>query len=205
MAYCDWSRSEMEAQAYHDEIWGTPVHDDRIMFEYLSFEVMQCGLSFLLVWKKRKILESCFASFDYEKVSKFTSEDVRRILQTEGMIRSEAKIRALISNAGCFMKIREKYGSFSSYLWSYSDNKMILYEGHEKGDIPASNRLSEKISKDLKKEGFSFLGPVVVYSHLQACGIINDHDEHCPRREYLISHYPTVIKKRYGEKGRHQF
>lgn len=204
MSYCGWFSPNGLQREYHEE-WGTPLHDDKMQFEYLSMEVMQCGLNFGLVLRKRGILRQCFDDFDFDKVAAYGEDDVARIMGTDGMIKAERKIRAIISNAKAFQKIREDHGTFSDYLWSYTDNKTILYKGHETGLIPASNALSERISKDLKARGFKFLGPVVIYSHLQACGIINDHDADCPRRKYLIEHYPTTRKRRYGEKGLQQF
>jgi len=182
-----------------------PLHDDKMQFEYLSLEVMQCGLNFGLVLRKRNILRMCFDDFDFDKVATYNDKDVERIMHTDGMIKSERKIRAIISNAAAYLRIREEFGTFSDYLWAFTDNKTVLYKGHEKGLIPASNLLSEKISKDLKKRGFKYLGPVVTYSFLQACGIINDHDTACPRRKYLIEHYKTVVKQRSGEKGVQQY
>lgn len=176
------------------------MHDDKLQFEYLSMEVMQCGLNFGLVLRKRGILRQCFDDFDFDKVAAYGEDDVKRIMNTDGMIKAERKIRAIISNAAAYQKVREEYGTFSGYLWGYTDNKSIIYTGHETGLIPASNALSERVSKDLKSRGFKFLGPVVIYSHLQACGIINDHDADCPRRKYLIEYYPTVVKGRYGER-----
>lgn len=204
MSYCGWFSPNELQREYHEE-WGTPLHDDEMQFEYLSMEVMQCGLSFGLVLQKRQILRKCFDDFNFDKVAAYTDTDVTRIMNTDGMIKAERKIRAIISNAEAYQKIREEYGTFSDYLWGYTDNKSVIYKGHEKGLIPASNALSERISKDLKKRGFKFLGPVVIYSHLQACGIINDHDADCPRRKYLVEHYPTVVKRRYGEKGLQQY
>lgn len=204
MSYCRWFAEGPLERAYHEE-WGTPLYDDRMQFEYLSLEVMQCGLSFGLVLRKRRILRSCFDDFDFDRVASYGEADVARIMATEGMIRSERKIRAVIRNAGAFRRVRAESGTFSDYLWGFTGHRTILYEGHETGRIPASNALSRKISDDLKRRGFSFLGPVVVYSHLQACGIINDHDADCPRRRYLIDRYPTQVRRRYGEKDVRQY
>lgn len=204
MGYCDWFATGELQRAYHDE-WGTPVHDDRTQFEHLSLEVMQCGLSFGLVLRRRPVLRACFDNFDYDKVAAYTDTDVARIMHTDGMIRAERKIRAIIGNARAFQQVRAEYGTFCNYLWGYTDHHTVLYRGHETGYIPASNRLSENISKDLKTRGFSFVGPIVIYSHLQACGIINDHAADCPRRQQLIDANPTIVKRRYGEKGLHQF
>lgn len=200
MPYCNWDLTSPVNQRYHDEEWGVPLHDDYKQFEFLMMEVMQCGLNWDMMMKKREIFRACFAQFDFDKVAAFTEADVERIMATPGMIRSTRKIRAVIKNAQAFQRIREEYGSFSKYLWQYSDGKTILYQKHAEGYIPVSNGLSEKISKDLKKRGFSFLGPVTVYSHLQACGIINDHDKNCPRYRELVSKYPSVTKRRYLEK-----
>lgn len=157
-------------------------------------EVMQCGLSWELMLRKREVFRKCFDNFDYDKVATFNDEDVERIMNTENMIRSERKIRAIINNARCFQKIRSAYGSFSNYLWAYSDNKTIVYSSHRNGCIPASNGLSEEISKDLKSKGFKYLGAITVYSHLQASGIINDHDVDCPRHKEIVNNFPTITK-----------
>ncbi len=196
----EWANASELNREYHDNEWGIPVHDDRIQFEYLSLEVLQCGLNWGLMLKKREIFRSCFDDFDYDRIALYSEADVERILETEGMIRSERKICAIVKNAAAFRKIRDEFGTFSDYIWSWSDGKTILYEGHDTGPVPVSNALSEMISKDLKKRGFSFLGPVTVYSHLQACGIINDHNAGCPCYEKIIFAWPCVRKKCIGEK-----
>ncbi len=201
MSYCNWDRTSAVNAKYHDEEWGVPLHDDKRQFEYLSLEVMQCGLSWTIVINKREIFRFCFDGFDFEKIAAYTLQDVERIMKTEGMIKSRRKIEAIVNNAKCFQKVREEFGSFDTYLWGYSGNKTILYDKHAKGYIPASNGLSLKISQDLKKRGFKFLGPVVMYSHMQACGMINDHDENCLRYQYINNHYPTVCKRRDNEAG----
>ena len=192
MGYCIWDVATEQMIRYHDEEWGVPLHEDRGQFEFLSMEVMQCGISFGLVMRKREILRRCFADFDYDKVAAFGPADVERIMGTEGMIRNRRKIEAVISNAAAFRKIREEFGSFSAYLWGFSGNRAILYEGHADGWIPAANGLSKRVSADLKGRGFKFTGPVVVYSHLQACGIINDHDKSCSCYKKLTALYPVL-------------
>lgn len=177
--FCAWADKNEANRVYHDVEWGVPVHDDRQMFEHLMMECLQCGLSWDLVLQKREVLRQCFAGFDFNKVAAFSEADVKRILATDGMIRSEWKIRAVINNARCFQKVREEFGSFCNYIWAFSDGKTILYRDHEAG-VPASNSLSARISKDLKRRGFQYVGPITVYSHMQACGIINDHDRDCP-------------------------
>lgn len=179
MNRCPWCLINDLEIRYHDEEWGVPVHDDRKQFEYLMLEVMQCGLSWDIVLRKREIFRSCFDHFDYDKIASYTENDTWRIMNAPGVIRARRKIEAIIGNARCFQKIREEFGSFSDYLWGFTGGKMLLYKGHELGNIPASNALSDKISKDLKKRGMKYLGSVTVYSHLQACGIINDHIKAC--------------------------
>ena len=201
MGYCTWAGMNEANQIYHDTEWGIPVHDDRQMFEHLTLECLQCGLSWDLMLKKREIFRSCFDGFDYDKIAEYGEDDIQRILDTEDMIKSPRKVAAVISNAQCFQKVREEFGSFCDYIWAYSDNKTILYNGHNKdgGKIPVSNGLSKRISKDLKKRGFKYVGEVTIYSHLQACGIINDHDENCPCFKRINKMQPTVSKRRDKE------
>ena len=200
MSYCNWEHTSEANIRYHDEEWGVPVHDDRRQFEHLMMEVMQCGLNWNMMINKREIFRSCFDGFDFDKVAEYGEEDIERILSTEGMIRSRRKIEAVINNARCFKRIREEFGSFEAYLWGYSGGKTILYDKHAEGYIPVSNGLSEKISRDLRKRGFKYVGPVTIYSHLQSRGVINDHDKDCPCYKKINDNYPTVRKRRYLEK-----
>ncbi len=199
MGYCDWADMNGANRIYHDTEWGIPVHDDRHMFEHLTLECMQCGLSWDLMLKKREIFRQCFDNFDYNKIADYGASDVERILNTEGMIRSPRKIRAVINNARRYREVRQEFGSFCDYLWGYSGGKTILYEGHADGPNPASNGLSERISKDLKKRGFQYVGAITVYSHLQACGIICDHGRDCPCYQKITANFPTVAMPRDRE------
>ena len=199
MSNCAWANINEQERLYHDTEWGVPVHDDRVMFEHLCLECLQCGLSWDLMLTKRAVFRQCFAGFDYDKVAAFGDEDVARIMETPDMIRSERKIRAVISNAQAYRKIREEFGSFCDYIWAYTNHKTILYQGHATGLTAVSNGLSAKISKDLKRRGFKFVGPVTIYSHLQACGIINDHGKDCPCYARINAAYPTVRKRRDQE------
>ena len=171
-----------------------PLYDDRKQFEFLMLEVMQAGLNWNMILQKREIFRRCFDGFDFEKVAAYTEADILRIMEAEGMIRSRRKIEAVIHNAACFQKVREEFGTFSRYLWNFSDGKMLLYEGHQNGALPAKNGLSIQISRDLKQRGFRYLGPVTVYSHLQACGIINDHEAGCFRYKEVMEHISSVHK-----------
>ena len=193
MSRCPWCLINDLETKYHDEEWGVPVYDDQKQFEFLMLEVMQCGLSWDIVLKKREIFRSCFDNFDYDKVAEYDQQDIERIMNTPGMIRSQRKIEAVIGNARCVQKIREEFGSFSDYLWSWTDGKILLYKGHELGNIPAKNELSDKISKDLKKRGMKYLGSITVYSHLQASGIINDHIKKCDCFNRLIKQNDNKI------------
>ena len=160
MGSCDWGFAFEAMKIYHDTEWGVPVHDDRVMFEHLMMEAMQCGLSWSLMLKKREIFCACFDGFDYDKIAAYTEADVERILNYDGMIRSRRKIEAVIGNARCFQKIRQEHGSFCDWLWAHSGGKTILYMGHEKGKIPVSNGLSDRIAKELKAYGFKYMSVV---------------------------------------------
>ena len=162
MERCSWSNTTDLYINYHDSEWGIPVHDDRLLFEYLFLEVFQCGLSWLLMLQKRETFRACFDDFDFNKIAKYNQDDVRRIMSKENMIHSERKIKAIINNAQCFQQIIKEFGSFSCYLWAFSDNKTIIYEGHGNGVLPVSNGLSGKISQDLKKRGFKYLGSTTI-------------------------------------------
>ena len=201
LSYCNWGKASDVTQRYHDEEWGMPVHDDVKQFEYLMMEVMQCGLSWNLMMLKREIFRSCFDGFDFDKIAAYGESDIKRILVTPGMIRSRRKVEAVIHNARRFIELRTEHGTFSDWLWAFSDGKTILYDKHGDGLIPASNGLSERVSAELRRRGFKYLGPVTVYSHLQACGIINDHGCDCPRYAVVNAATETVRKRRNREQG----
>lgn len=178
MTRCKWCQDDGVNQKYHDEEWGVPVHDDRKHFEFLMMEVMQCGLNWTMMLNKRDIFRQCFDNFDYEKIIHYDEKKIQEIMETPGMIRSLRKIKAIITNAVAYMEIIREYGSFDRFLWAYTDGKTMVYKSHQQCPA-ASNELSDAISKELKKRGFKYLGSITVYSHLQACGMINDHEESC--------------------------
>lgn len=192
MNCCPWCLGTEKMIRYHDEEWGAPVHDDRKQFEFLMLEAMQCGLSWNLMIEKREIFRACFSDFDYDDIAAFNEEDVQRILEYPGMIRSPRKIRAIINNARCFQQVRREFGSFDGWLWGFAQGKTILYDGHENGNLPAANGLSDKVARELKRRGFKYLGSVTVYAHLQACGIINDHLKSCFRYNEIIKNHPII-------------
>lgn len=186
MKRCSWCCDGGIVQKYHDEEWGVPLHDDKKHFEYLSMEVMQCGLNWTMMLKKREIFQKCFSGFDFHQIAQYTQRDIIRIMNEEGMIKSRRKIEAIIGNARAFLQIIEEFGSFDQYIWAWSNFESLVYIKHHRGQEETSNALSDQISKDLKTRGFQYLGSITVFSHLQACGIINDHSPECYRYKNLV-------------------
>ena len=187
-----WSFASEMDHRYHDEEWGVPVHDERHMFEHLCLECLQCGLSWNLILMRRDVIRACFAGFDIDAVATMGEDDVERILATPGMLRSGAKVRAIINNARCVRAMHAEGLSLDGYFWGWTGGRTVLYEGHEQGGIPAKNGLSARIATDLKRRGFKYVGPTNVYAHLQACGIVCDHNERCPRYHYVVEGHPCV-------------
>ena len=190
MERCKWCLESPEYMRYHDNEWGRPSHDDRELFEFLVLECMQCGLSWSLILKKREAIRTALAGFDYDKLSTFTPEDVEKSMTVEGMIKSPQKIKAMVENAKAYKNIIAEYGSFDKYLWAYTDGKTLCYKSRLLVVPVAQNRLSQRLSRDMKKAGFKYFGPVVAYSYLQAAGLINDHAENCFCRRQIIENYP---------------
>jgi len=180
MNRCIWAQSPEMIQ-YHDREWGIPVHNDKKLFEMLILEGAQAGLSWSTVLKRRKTYRQAFDGFDPKIISKYTQKDVSRLLSNEGIIRNKLKVNSAISNAKQFLEIQKEFGSFDKYVWKYVDGKPIKNNFAKHSDIPTSTALSDKISKDLKKRGFSFVGTTIIYAYLQAVGIVNDHTKNCFR------------------------
>lgn len=178
---CAWCIADPLYIKYHDEEWGIPVHDDYKMFEFMILETFQAGLSWMTILRKRENFRKAFAGFDFEKVAKFTEKDFNRLMQDAGIIRNRLKIAAAITNAKAFIEVRKEFGTFCTYLWAFVDNKPVHSKLKLLADIPSSTPLSDAISKDLKKRGFKFVGTTIVYAHLQACGLVNDHVKGCFR------------------------
>ncbi len=176
---CAWCEQDPLYQQYHDQEWGKPVFDDAILFEFLVLESFQAGLSWITILKKRENFRKAFDRFDYKKIARYTDKKVKILMQDTGIVRNRLKILATIQNAQRFMEIQKEYGSFSDYIWSYVDGKPIVNRPKTLKDIPAKTSLSDSISKDLKKRGFKFLGSTVMYAHMQATGIIDDHVQEC--------------------------
>lgn len=187
---CPWlDNSKADYVKYHDEEWGVPVYDDQKLFEYLTLESAQAGLSWYTILKRRDGYRAAFANFDVEKVAAFTEEDVERLVKDERIIRHRGKIEAAINNAKLFITIQKEFGSFSSYQWSFVGNKTKVNALNKLSDYPATTAESDAFSKDLKKRGFKFVGSTTVYAHMQACGMVNDHSVDCYRRLQIIEQF----------------
>ena len=176
---CKWCVGTPIYEQYHDEEWGVPVYDDQKLFEFLLLETFQAGLSWITILKKRDAFKTAFDNFDYKKVALYSEEKVQELLENTGIIRNKLKIRAAISNATAFIKVQKELGSFSKYIWGFVEEKTIQNNIKSVADIPSNTPLSDTISNDLKKRGFKFVGSTVVYAHMQATGIVNDHVEDC--------------------------
>ncbi|WP_086349565.1 DNA-3-methyladenine glycosylase I [Candidatus Enterococcus clewellii] len=179
---CEWANSNELDQIYHDEEWGTPVHEDQKLFEFLILESMQAGLSWSTILKKRETLTEAYDQFDYKVIAEYTDEKKAELLQNPGVIRNRLKVAAAVTNAKKFMEIQKEFGSFDAYIWSFVDGKPIVNQWSSMAEVPASTALSDTISKDLKKRGFKFLGTTTVYAFMQAMGLVDDHLPHCFRR-----------------------
>ncbi len=179
---CMWCVGIEIYEKYHDEEWGVPVYDDQKLFEFLILETFQAGLSWITILKKRENFRAAFDQFDYLKVALYSENKIQELMQNAGIIRNQLKIRAAVTNAYSFMKIQEEFGSFSNYIWAFIDNKPIVNRPITMKEIPSTSTVSDQISKDLKKRGFKFVGSTVVYAHMQATGMVDDHVADCWKR-----------------------
>jgi DNA-3-methyladenine glycosylase I len=178
---CAWVGEEPLYLAYHDQEWGIPVHDDRLLFEFLVLEGAQAGLSWLTVLRKREGYRKAFAGFDPARVAVFGPADVARLLEDAGIVRNRLKVESAISNARAFLKVQEEFGSFDAYVWRFVDGETIQNAWRSTGDIPVKTAEAERLSVDLRRRGFRFVGPTIVYAHMQATGMVNDHTVDCFR------------------------
>lgn len=176
---CAWCEKDDLYRDYHDTEWGKPVYDDQLLFEFLILETFQAGLSWYTILAKRNNFRAVFAQFDYKKVAQYNESKIQELMLDAGIIRNQLKIRAAVSNAIAFMEVQKEFGSFSNYIWKFTDGKPIDNQPKTLRDIPSSTPLSDAISKDLKKRGFKFVGTTVVYAHMQATGMVNDHVVDC--------------------------
>ncbi|WP_339648542.1 DNA-3-methyladenine glycosylase I [uncultured Salegentibacter sp.] len=178
---CGWCEGDALYEAYHDNEWGVPVYDDETIFEFLILETFQAGLSWITVLRKRENFRKAFDNFDYKKIAKYSEEKIQELLGNPGIIRNKLKVRATVTNAQNFIKIQKEYGSFSKYIWSFVDGEPIQNAIEDYKKAPATSVISDKLSKDLKKKGFKFVGSTVMYAHMQATGMVNDHEVTCFR------------------------
>jgi DNA-3-methyladenine glycosylase I len=179
---CSWCIGDPLYEKYHDEEWGVPVYEDRKLFEFLTLETFQAGLSWITILRKRENFRRAFDDFDYQKVAVYTEEKISELMQDAGIIRNTLKVRAAVSNAQAFMRVQQEFGSFSVYIWGFTGGKTIQNNRRHISEVPANTPLSDEISKDLKKRGFKFVGSTVVYAHMQATGMVNDHVTGCWRQ-----------------------
>lgn len=179
MKRCDWVSTDELYINYHDNEWGKPVYDDATIFEFLVLESFQAGLSWITILKKREHFRDAFDQFDYKKIAYYSEEKVDALMQNAGIVRNRLKILATINNAQRFLEVQKEFGTFSAYIWSFVGGKPLVNSFKSIKEVPATTEISDVLSKDLKKRGFKFLGSTVVYAHMQATGMVNDHIVDC--------------------------
>jgi DNA-3-methyladenine glycosylase I len=182
---CEWCRGEEIYEKYHDKEWGVPLHSDRKLFEFLILEGAQAGLSWITILKKRKTYREVFDQFDFNKVAEYKEAKIQSLLKNPGIIRNKLKVNAAVKNANAFIKVRQEFGTFNKYIWQFTDGKTIQNQWKSLKDIPAETEISRTMSKDLKKRGFTFVGPTICYAFMQAIGMVNDHVVDCYRYKEL--------------------
>ncbi|AOG60751.1 DNA-3-methyladenine glycosidase I [Spiroplasma helicoides] len=179
MDRCSWANGSQDMINYHDYEWGVPSYDDNVLFEFLVLEIMQAGLSWATIISKRSSIKDAFSNWDYKKVSSYDNTKIEELMNNKNIIRNRLKIDLIILNAKKFIDIIHDYKSFSNYIWKFVNNKPIINNFEYASNVPSSTKLSKTISDDLKKKGFKFVGPTIVYSFLQAIGVVNDHTKNC--------------------------
>jgi DNA-3-methyladenine glycosylase I len=178
---CAWPGSDPLYRRYHDREWGVPLYNDRRLFEFLVLEGAQAGLSWITILRKRAAYREAFHNFDYQRVARYTERDVRRLLGNPGIVRNELKIRSAIRNAKAYLEVRREFGTFSKYMWSFVDHAPVRNRWRSMKQLPARTAVSDALSADLKKRGFNFVGSTIMYAHMQAVGMVNDHVIDCFR------------------------
>jgi DNA-3-methyladenine glycosylase I len=179
---CEWQYSGSgELIPYHDSEWGVPVRDDQKQFEFLTLESAQAGLSWITIYRKREAYRKAFAQFDPEKVARFTTKRIEKLLLNPGIVRNRLKVAAAVTNARAFLEVQEEFGSFTDYIWDFVNGKPKVNRWKRMDQLPATSKESDALSKDLKQRGFKFVGSTIVYAHMQAAGLVNDHLVHCFR------------------------
>ena len=187
---CPWvDLTKDDYMAYHDEEWGVPVYDDRLIFEFLTLEAAQAGLNWYIILKKREGYRRAFENFEPEKVARFDQARIENLLQNPGIIRNRLKIESAVNNARRFLEVQSRYGTFSKYVWEFVGGRPIVHALRKISDYPATSKESDALSKDLKQRGFKFAGSTICYAHMQATGMVNDHTLDCFRRSKIIRQY----------------
>jgi DNA-3-methyladenine glycosylase I len=186
---CSWPKGDPLLLKYHDTEWGVPLHNDKKLFEFLILEGFQAGLSWLTILKKRENFRKAFDKFDFNKVATYGQRKINSLLKDSGIIRNKLKVESAVTNAKAFIAVRKEFGSFNTYIWKFTDNEPIHNRFAFMKEIPARTDLSDVISKDLKKRGFKFVGSTIVYAHMQATGMVNDHITSCFRYKEIIEKY----------------
>ena len=185
---CAWAEgTSLEYIAYHDKEWGVPVYDDKVQFEFLILEGAQAGLSWSTILNKREGYRRLFADFEVQKVARFTPKRIEKILQDPAVVRNRLKVESAVGNAKAFLKVQKEFGSFSDYIWGFVDGQPIQNRFKKDSDVPATSKESDALSKDLKKRGFKFVGSTIMYAHMQATGLVNDHVTNCFRHQPCAS------------------
>jgi len=182
---CPWPSDDALMIKYHDKEWGVPLHNDKKLFEFLILEGFQAGLSWRTILHKRESFREAFDNFDFNKIAKYNRKKINSLLKNEGIIRNKLKIEAAITNAKAFLQVRKEFGTFDKYIWSFVNGKPFDNKFKSLKELPAKTKLSDKISEDLKKRGFKFVGSTIVYAHMQATGMVNDHTTDCFRYKQL--------------------
>ncbi len=182
---CGWCEKNDLYRKYHDEEWGKPVYDDQTIFEFLVLESFQAGLSWYTILSKRESFRKAFDEFDYRKIALYSEEKCIELMQNPGIVRNRLKILATVNNAQKFLEVRKEFGTFSAYIWSFTGGEPLDRHPKSLNDVPATTDISDRLAKDLKKRGFKFLGSTVIYAHMQATGMVNDHIESCHTRKIL--------------------
>ena len=176
---CNWAHHSRKLQQYHDEEWGVPQHNDQKLFEALTLEGAQAGLSWATILSRREGYRKAFKDFNVNLISKFTNEDIERLMKNKSIIRNQLKIKSTISNANAFIEVQKEFHSFDNYIWSFTNKKTIINNFNKLNEVPVETILSNKISKDLKKRGFTFVGPTITYAFMQSIGMVDDHLSYC--------------------------
>ncbi len=182
---CPWPGEDPLYQRYHDKEWGVPVRSDNKLFEFIILEGVQAGLSWITVLRKRENYRKAFDNFDWNKIARYDDHKLAQLLQNPGIVRNRLKVKAAVTNARAFIKVREEFGTFNQYIWGFVDGQPIQNRRQTMQDIPPLTELAKQISRDLKKRGFTFVGPTIIYAHMQATGMVNDHLTSCFRHQQL--------------------